>query len=167
MLKKVAVFMGSKSDLEIMKNCFEILKKFEIPFDVFILSAHRTPDEVAEVCKTADEKYGVIIAAAGFAAHLAGTIAGKVTIPVIGIPIDNSSFKGLDSLLSTVQMPPGVPVATVTTGKAGAVNAAVLAAQILSVGYPEIKEKLKNYKKEMKEKVLKANEEAKNFSYNP
>ncbi len=166
-MKKVAVFMGSKSDLELMQGCFDTLKKFEIPFDVYILSAHRTPDEVAEVCKTADEKYGVIIAAAGFAAHLAGTIAGKVTIPVIGIPVDNSSFKGFDSLLSTVQMPPGVPVATVTTGKAGATNAAVLAAQILSVGYPELREKLKAYKEEMKEKVLKANEEAKAYSYNP
>ncbi|WP_457642216.1 5-(carboxyamino)imidazole ribonucleotide mutase [Persephonella sp.] len=164
-MKKVAVFMGSKSDLELMESCFDTLKKFEIPFDVYILSAHRTPDEVAEVCKTAEEKYGVIIAAAGFAAHLAGTIAGKVTLPVIGIPVDNSSFKGFDSLLSTVMMPPGVPVATVTTGKAGAVNAAVLAAQILALAYPEIREKLAEYKKEMKNKVLKANEEAKKFNY--
>ncbi len=165
-MKKVAVFMGSKSDLELMNSCFETLKKFDIPYDVYILSAHRTPEEVAKVCETAEEKYSVIIAAAGFAAHLAGTIAGKVSLPVIGIPVDNSSFKGLDSLLSTVQMPPGVPVATVTTGKAGAVNAAVLAAQILSIAYPEIKEKLKEYRKEMKEKVLKANEEAKKLSYN-
>ncbi|MBK3331533.1 5-(carboxyamino)imidazole ribonucleotide mutase [Persephonella atlantica] len=164
-MKKVAVFMGSKSDLELMESCFETLKKFDIPFDVYILSAHRTPDEVAQVCKTAEENYGVIIAAAGFAAHLAGTIAGKVSIPVIGIPVDNSSFKGLDSLLSTVMMPPGVPVATVTTGKAGAVNAAVLAAQILGVAYPEVREKLHQYKKEMREKVLKANEDAKKFSY--
>ncbi len=164
-MRKVAVFMGSKSDLEIMESCFETLKKFSIPYDVFILSAHRTPDEVAQVCKTAEEKYGVVIAAAGYAAHLAGTIAGKVSIPVIGIPIDNSSFKGLDSLLSTVMMPPGVPVATVTTGKAGAVNAAVLAAQILGISYPEVREKLHQYKKEMREKVLKANEEAKAYSY--
>jgi phosphoribosylaminoimidazole carboxylase PurE protein len=164
-MKRVAVFMGSKSDLDIMESCFDTLKKFSIPFDVFILSAHRTPEEVAEVCKTAEEKYGVIIAAAGFAAHLAGTIAGKVSIPVIGIPVDNSSFKGLDSLLSTVMMPPGVPVATVTTGKAGAVNAAVLAAQILSIAYPEVREKLHQYKREMREKVLKANEEAKKYSY--
>ena len=164
-MKRVAVFMGSKSDLDIMESCFDTLKKFNIPFDVFILSAHRTPEEVAEVCKTAEEKYGVIIAAAGFAAHLAGTIAGKVSIPVIGIPVDNSSFKGLDSLLSTVMMPPGVPVATVTTGKAGAVNAAVLAAQILSIAYPEVREKLHQYKREMREKVLKANEEAKKYSY--
>ncbi len=164
-MKKVAVFMGSKSDLELMESCFETLKKFDIPFDVYILSAHRTPDEVSQVCKTAEENYGVIIAAAGFAAHLAGTIAGKVSIPVIGIPVDNSSFKGLDSLLSTVMMPPGVPVATVTTGKAGAVNAAVLAAQILGVAYPEVREKLHQYKKEMREKVLKANEDAKKFSY--
>ncbi|NPA12943.1 MAG: 5-(carboxyamino)imidazole ribonucleotide mutase, partial [Aquificae bacterium] len=141
------------------------LKKFEIPFDVYILSAHRTPDEVAEVCKTAEEKYGVIIAAAGYAAHLAGTIAGKVSIPVIGIPVDNSPFKGFDALMSTVMMPPGVPVATVTTGKAGAVNAAVLSAQILSIAYPELREKLHQYKQEMKEKVLKANEEAKQLSY--
>lgn len=160
-MDKVAVFMGSKSDLDIMKGCFETLKKFEIDFDVFILSAHRTPDEVAEICKNAEEKYGVIIAAAGYAAHLAGTIAGKVSIPVIGVPIDNSPLNGIDALLSTVMMPPGVPVATTTLGKAGAVNSAVLAAQILSLAKPELRKKLKEYKKEMKEKVLKANEEVK------
>ena len=162
-MNKVAVFMGSKSDLDIMKNCIDTLKKFEIDFDVYILSAHRTPDEVAEVCKNAEEKYGVIIAAAGYAAHLAGTIAGKVSIPVIGVPIDNSPLNGMDALLSTVMMPPGVPVATTTLGKAGATNAAVLAAQILSLANPELRKKLKDYKKEMKEKVLKANEEVKNL----
>jgi len=160
-MDKVAVFMGSKSDLEIMKGCFETLKKFGVDFDVFILSAHRTPDEVAEICKDAEEKYGVIITAAGYAAHLAGTIAGKVTIPVIGIPIDNSPLNGMDALLSTVMMPPGVPVATTTVGKAGAVNGAVLAVQILSLTKPELREKLREYKKEMKERVLKANEEVK------
>ncbi len=162
-MDKVAVFMGSKSDLEIMKGCFETLKKFDVDFDIFILSAHRTPDEVAEICKDAEEKYGVIIAAAGYAAHLAGAIAGKVSIPVIGIPIDNSPLNGMDALLSTVMMPPGVPVATTTVGKAGAVNGAVLAVQILSLAKPELKEKLKEYKKEMKEKVLKANEEVKSL----
>ena len=160
-MEKVAVFMGSKSDLDIMKGCFDTLKKFGVDYDVFILSAHRTPDEVAEVCKDAEEKYGVIIAAAGYAAHLAGTIAGKVNIPVIGIPIDNSPLNGMDALLSTVMMPPGVPVATTTVGKAGAVNSAVLAVQILSLAKPELREKLREYKKEMKEKVLKANEEVK------
>ena len=160
-MDKVAVFMGSKSDLDIMKGCFDTLKKFGVDYDVFILSAHRTPDEVAEVCKDAEEKYGVIIAAAGYAAHLAGTIAGKVNIPVIGIPIDNSPLNGMDALLSTVMMPPGVPVATTTVGKAGAVNSAVLAVQILSLAKPELREKLKEYKNEMKEKVLKANEEVK------
>ena len=160
-MDKVAVFMGSKSDLDIMKGCFDTLKKFGVNYDVFILSAHRTPDEVAEVCKDAEEKYGVIIAAAGYAAHLAGTIAGKVNIPVIGIPIDNSPLNGMDALLSTVMMPPGVPVATTTVGKAGAVNSAVLAVQILSLAKPELREKLKEYKNEMKEKVLKANEEVK------
>ena len=163
-MDKVAVFMGSKSDLDIMKGCFDTLKKFGVDYDVFILSAHRTPDEVAEVCKDAEEKYGVIIAAAGYAAHLAGTIAGKVNIPVIGIPIDNSPLNGMDALLSTVMMPPGVPVATTTVGKAGAVNSAVLAVQILSLAKPELREKLKEYKKEMKEKVLKANEEVKTLS---
>jgi len=162
-MNKVAVFMGSKSDLDIMKGCFDTLKKFGVDFDVFILSAHRTPDEVAEVCKDAEEKYGVIIAAAGYAAHLAGTIAGNVNIPVIGVPIDNSPLNGMDALLSTVMMPPGVPVATTTLGKAGAVNSAVLAVQILSLANPELREKLKSYKKEMKEKVLKANEEVKNL----
>lgn len=162
-MKKVAIFMGSQSDLENLKDAFKILKNFNIPFDIYILSAHRTPEEVSKVCETAEQNYGVIIAAAGYAAHLAGTIAGKVNIPVIGIPMDNSSFNGLDSLLSTVQMPPGIPVATVTVGKAGATNAAVLAAQILSLAYPEIREKLIKYRKEMKEKVLKANEEVKNI----
>ncbi|WP_297453044.1 5-(carboxyamino)imidazole ribonucleotide mutase [Persephonella sp.] len=162
-MKKVAVFMGSKSDMDLMENCFDMLEKFGIEYDAFILSAHRTPDEVAEAVKDAEQKYGVIIAAAGYAAHLAGTIAGKVAIPVIGIPVDNSSFKGFDSLLSTVMMPPGVPVATVTVGKAGAINAAVLAAQILGVAYPEIQQKIKDYKQEMKGKVLKANEEIQNL----
>ena len=162
-MKKVAVFMGSKSDLDLMENCFDMLEKFGIEYDAFVLSAHRTPEEVAEAVKDAEQKYGVIIAAAGYAAHLAGTIAGKVAIPVIGIPVDNSSFKGFDSLLSTVMMPPGVPVATVTVRKAGAINAAVLAAQILGVAYPEIQQKIKDYKQEMKEKVLKANEEIQNL----
>ena len=158
---KVAVFMGSKSDIEVMKGCFDILKKFGVEFDVFILSAHRTPDEVAKICEKAEEEYGVIIAAAGYAAHLAGAIAGKVILPVIGVPVDNSPLNGMDSLLSTVMMPPGVPVATTTVGKAGATNAGVLAVQILALSNPDLRLKLKEYKKEMKEKVIKANEEIK------
>ena len=150
---KVAVVMGSKSDFEAVKPALKALKKFGVPFFVRVLSAHRTPDEVHELVNNAEkENVGVFIAAAGKAAHLAGVIAGLSTLPVIGIPMKSSTMDGLDSLLSVVQMPSGVPVATVAIG--GSENAGILAAQILALGDKELAQKLKDYKKEMQAKVL-------------
>lgn len=153
-MKKVAVVMGSRSDMPVMETCTKTLEEFEIPYDVKVLSAHRTIDEVIAFCERAEEEYEVIIAAAGYAAHLGGVIAAKTTLPVIGVPLDASPLKGIDSLLSIVQMPGGIPVATVTIGKAGAKNAAVLAAEIMAIKYPELRSKLKEYREEMKKKVL-------------
>jgi len=146
--------MGSKSDIPIMESCTETLEKFGVPYDVKVLSAHRTLDEVIAFCEKAEEEYDVIIAAAGYAAHLGGVIAAKTVLPVIGVPLDASPLKGIDSLLSIVQMPGGIPVATVTIGKAGAKNAAVLAVEIMAIKYPELRERLKAYREEMKKKVL-------------
>jgi 5-(carboxyamino)imidazole ribonucleotide mutase len=153
-MKKVAVVMGSKSDMPVMETCTKTLEEFGVPYDVKVLSAHRTINEVLAFCKKAEEEYDVIIAAAGYAAHLGGVIAAKTTLPVIGVPLDASPLKGIDSLLSIVQMPGGIPVATVTIGKAGAKNAAVLAVEIMAIKYPELREKLKAYREEMKRKVL-------------
>lgn len=151
---KVAVVMGSKSDFEAVKPALKALKKFGVPFFVRVLSAHRTPDEVHELVASADkENIGVFIAAAGKAAHLAGVMAGLTTLPVIGIPMKSSTMDGLDSLLSVVQMPTGVPVATVAIG--GSENAGILAAQILALGDGALREKLAQYKEEMRAKVLK------------
>lgn len=151
---KVAVVMGSKSDFEAVKPALKALKKFGVPFFVRVLSAHRTPDEVHELVNNAEkDNVGVFIAAAGKAAHLAGVIAGLSTLPVIGIPMKSSTMDGLDSLLSVVQMPSGVPVATVAIG--GSENAGILAAQILALGDKDLAQKLKDYKKEMQAKVLK------------
>ena len=153
-MKKVAVVMGSKSDLPVMESCTRTLEEFGVPYEVKVLSAHRTIDEVLKFCERAEEEFEVIIAAAGYAAHLGGGIAAKTVLPVIGVPLDASPLKGIDSLLSIVQMPGGIPVATVTIGKAGAKNAAVLAVEIMAIKYPELKEKLKEYREEMKKKVL-------------
>ncbi|GAB6076082.1 5-(carboxyamino)imidazole ribonucleotide mutase [Desulfurobacterium crinifex] len=153
-MKKVAVIMGSKSDMPVMESCTKTLDEFGVPYDVKVLSAHRTIDEVIAFCEKAEEEYDVIIAAAGYAAHLGGVIAAKTTLPIIGVPLDASPLKGIDSLLSIVQMPGGIPVATVTIGKAGAKNAAVLAVEIMAIKYPELREKLKKYREEMKRKVL-------------
>ena len=151
---QVAVVMGSKSDFEAVKPALKALKKFGVPFFVRVLSAHRTPDEVHALVASAEkENIGVFIAAAGKAAHLAGVIAGLTTLPVIGIPMKSSTLDGLDSLLSVVQMPSGVPVATVAVG--GSENAGILAAQILALGDKDLASKLKDYKKEMQMKVLK------------
>ena len=142
--------MGSDSDLPIMQETARILETFAIPYDITISSAHRSPDLTASYAKNAAKKgFEVIIAGAGAAAHLAGVIASKTTLPVIGVPIDSSSLKGLDSLLSTVQMPSGVPVATMSLGKTGAKNAAICAIQILSLKYPELKKKLTSFKKRL------------------
>ena len=145
---KVAVVMGSKSDMSVVGKTLETLEKFEIPFEARVISAHRSPEIAAEFAKTAEEKgFEVIIAAAGKAAHLAGVIAGHTALPVIGLPIKSSMMDGLDSLLSTVQMPTGIPVATVAVG--GGENAAYLAAQILSIKYPELAEKLSAHREKM------------------
>jgi len=144
----IGIIMGSTSDADVMKGCVELLKEMEIPHEVKILSAHRTPEQTREYAATAAGRgIQVIIAGAGWAAHLAGAIAAQTTLPVIGIPIDSSPLNGMDALLSTVQMPPGIPVATVALGKGGAKNAAVLGAQILGLKDPLIAEKVKEHRK--------------------
>ena len=151
-MKKAAVIMGSDSDYAVVKSCLEELKKYDIPFEAHVMSAHRSPALAAEFAAKARENgFGVIICAAGMAAHLAGVIAGNTTLPVIGIPI-KSTFEGLDALLATVQMPSGVPVATVAVN--GARNAAVLAAQILSLSDDTLAEKLAADKAKMTERVI-------------
>ena len=147
-MPKVALIMGSKSDWPSLKGCVDVLKKFEIEVEVHVASAHRTPETVAAFAANARENgFEVIIAAAGKAAHLAGVIAGHTTLPVIGIPVKSSFMDGLDSLLSTVQMPTGIPVATVAVG--GGDNAAYLATQMLSIKYPILAEKLLAHREQM------------------
>ena len=153
---KVGVVMGSDSDLPVMEETLKMLKKFDIPYEVTVASAHRTPEKAGRWASSArDRGIKVIIAGAGHAAHLAGVIAAHTTLPVLGVPIDSSALSGLDSLLSTVQMPPGVPVATMAVGKPGAANAGIFAAQILGVSESGTAEKLAEYKTEMAEKVEK------------
>ncbi|MDR3193949.1 MAG: 5-(carboxyamino)imidazole ribonucleotide mutase [Tannerella sp.] len=153
----VSIIMGSTSDLPVMEKAARFLDGMEIPFEMNALSAHRTPEDVERFAKSAGGRgVKVIIAAAGMAAHLAGVIASMTTLPVIGVPIQ-SSLEGLDALLSIVQMPPGVPVATV--GINGALNAAILSAQILSLGDAALRERLLDYKESLKKKVVTANEE--------
>ena len=156
MKKEVAIMMGSKSDMLIMKNTIDTLKKFNVASEVKILSAHRTPKETMEFASKAREKgFKVIIAAAGGAAHLAGVVAAHTTLPVIGVPIQTKSLGGVDSLFSTVQMPAGIPVGCMAIGKAGAVNAALFAIEILGVTDKSLEKKLLQYKKDMAKKVLK------------
>ncbi|MCP4351059.1 MAG: 5-(carboxyamino)imidazole ribonucleotide mutase [Desulfobacterales bacterium] len=151
---EVGIVMGSDSDLGVMEETVAILKKFDIPFEMTVASAHRSPLRAAEFASSAkDRGIKVIIAGAGHAAHLAGVIAAHTILPVIGVPIDSSCLQGLDSLLSTVQMPPGVPVATVSIGKPGARNAGILAAQIIAVSDPELGKKLEDFKTEMAAQV--------------
>ena len=153
---QVGIVMGSDSDFSVMKETLVVLTKFGIPYEITVASAHRTPERAARFALTARERgVKVIIAAAGQAAHLAGAMAAQTTLPVIGVPIDASSLNGLDALLSTVQMPPGVPVATVAIGKPGATNAGILAAQIISVADPKIAGYLADYKDEMARSVTK------------
>ena len=157
-MKKVLIVMGSDSDLPALEPCMETLQRFSVPFSVRVCSAHRTPLVAEELSRTAREQgFGCIIAAAGKAAHLAGVMAAGTTLPVIGIPIKSSTLDGLDSLLSTVQMPAGVPVATVAIG--GAENAALLAVQMLALSDDGLAEALLQHKKEMAEKVMKKDEE--------
>ena len=151
---KVAIIMGSDSDLDVVKGTTKILEKFGVPYDLRVISAHRTPEIAFDFAKNAEaDGYEVIIGAAGKAAHLPGVLAGISTLPVIGLPIKSSTMDGLDSLLSIVQMPSGVPVATVAIN--GSENAGLLAVQILSVKYDELKVKFKEYKNEMREAVIK------------
>lgn len=153
---KVAVIFGSRSDIDKMKGSAEVLKEFEIEYKAFILSAHRVPEKLTETIKNIEnEGYECIIAGAGLAAHLPGVIASLTILPVIGVPI-NAALGGMDALLSIVQMPKGIPVAAV--GINNSTNAGMMAVQILAVKYPEIKEKLKNYRKEMKSKFISENE---------
>ena len=142
--------MGSKSDAEVMQNAIDILDKFGIASEIFTISAHRTPEKAHQFASSAREQgFEVVIAGAGYAAHLPGVIASWTTLPVIGVPLASSDLNGLDSLYAIVQMPAGIPVATVTVGKAGAKNAAYLAAEILSLKYSEIANKLKIYREEL------------------
>lgn len=152
---RVAILMGSKSDAEMMKHASNILSDFGIDCDMRVLSAHRTPEEVRLYVQNAEEQgIEVFIAGAGFAAHLAGAIAAHSILPVIGVPLDSSPLKGIDALYSTVQMPGGIPVATMTIGKAGAKNAGLFAVQILSRKDPELVEKLRQYREEMRQNIL-------------
>lgn len=154
MMKKVAVIMGSDSDLPIVKKAADKLRELGIPYEAHVMSAHRTPAAAADFAAGAAENgFGVIIAAAGMAAHLAGVLAAHTTLPVIGIPIASGGLGGLDALLATVQMPSGIPVATVAVN--GAANAAVLAAQMLALSDEGLAAKLKDSKKEMEEGVAK------------
>ena len=155
-MKKIAIIMGSDSDLPVVSKAADTLKSFGVPFEVHVFSAHRTPEEAKEFSSTARENgFGAIIAAAGMAAHLAGAIAANTTLPVIGIPIKSAGLGGIDALLSTVQMPSGIPVATVAID--GAVNAALLCVEILAVTDSELAEKLNNKRKADYEKVLSKN----------
>src|SRR3989338_9052592 len=151
MLKSlVGILMWSDSDLPIMEEAAKILKDFDIPYEMTISSAHRSPKRTSDYAKSAaDRGIKVIIAGAGSAAHLAGFIAAETILPVIGVPIDSSSLKGMDALLSTVQMPGGVPVAAMAIGKAGAKNAGIFAAQIIAVGNKRLQAKLKAFKEKL------------------
>ena len=156
MKAKVLILMGSDSDLPVMEVTTKLLTEFNIPYHMTVSSAHRTPERTLKLVKSAQKNgIAVIIAGAGAAAHLAGVIASHTTLPVIGVPIDSSPLKGIDALYSTVQMPPGIPVATMAVGKAGAKNAAIFAAQILGLNDSKIAEALKEYKKKMAGEVVK------------
>ncbi|HXK48551.1 MAG TPA: 5-(carboxyamino)imidazole ribonucleotide mutase [Deltaproteobacteria bacterium] len=152
---KVAILMGSKSDLPVMEEAAAVLMQFGLQHEMRIMSAHRTPDEVMSFAKAArDDGYSMIIAGAGMAAHLAGFIAAHTTLPVIAVPIASSSLNGMDALLAMVQMPPGVPVATMGIGKAGAKNAALLAVEILALASEPLARKLDQYRLDMRRTVI-------------
>jgi len=150
----VLILMGSDSDAPVMQAAVDVLREFDVPCEMTVASAHRSPERVMRLVSEAPGRgVRLFIVGAGAAAHLGGVVAAHTTLPVIGVPIDSSALKGLDALLSTVQMPPGVPVATVSIGKPGATNAGVLAAQILAVGDPAIAQRLVEYKKKLADKV--------------
>lgn len=157
-MRKIAIIMGSDSDLPIVERGINVLREYGVPFEVHVYSAHRTPTEAAEFVKNAEKNgFGVIIAAAGMAAHLAGAVAANTVLPVIGIPISSKNTGGVDALLSTVQMPSGIPVATVAID--GATNAALLAIEILALSEPSLAEKLKEAREAGARKVLAKNKE--------
>lgn len=154
--QKVAIVMGSKSDWPTMKWCADTLKKLQVRFDAKIISAHRTPDRMFKFAKTAEkENYSVIIAGAGGAAHLPGMIVSMSTLPVIGVPIESKKLKGLDSLLSIVQMPKGIPVGTVAIGEDGAINAGIIAASIIALNNKKIKANLIRWRNKQTQSVKK------------
>jgi len=161
----IGIIAGSSSDIELLQPCFELLEELKIPYEFKVLSAHRTPDETAEYSKTAASRgLKVLITAAGLAAALPGVVAAHTNLPVIGIPIPGGPLSGVDSLLSIVQMPGGVPVATVSLGKTGAKNAAVLAARIIALNDKELTSRLEKWVKNQADKVRKASaEEGRNF----
>lgn len=156
----VAVLMGSKSDLPVVGGAFKVFDEFGIPYEAHAMSAHRTPVEAKEFAANAEKNgFKVVICAAGMAAHLGGVVAAHTTLPVIGIPIASEPFNGLDALFSIVQMPPGIPVAAVTAGKAGGKNAALYAVSILALGDAALAEKLKEFRRKQTAQVLKADAE--------
>lgn len=160
-MKKIGIVMGSDSDLPIVEKAIAVLKEYEVPFEVHIYSAHRTPEEAAAFAATARENgFGALIAAAGMAAHLAGALAARTTLPVIGIPVKSAALDGVDALYSTVQMPSGIPVATVAIN--GAANAALLAVEMLSLFDDTLAEKLEQARREGAVKVLQKNQEIEN-----
>ncbi|MCE5195388.1 MAG: 5-(carboxyamino)imidazole ribonucleotide mutase [Nitrospiraceae bacterium] len=160
MKPQVLILMGSDSDMSVMEHTANVLDEFGIAFSMTVASAHRSPKRVVMLTKEAEDNgVNVIIAGAGAAAHLAGVIAAHTILPVIGVPIDSSPLQGFDSLFSIVQMPPGVPVAAMAVGKAGAKNAGILAAEIIGIKDKNIAEKLKKYKKKMEEKIEKKAED--------
>jgi len=150
---KVAIIMGSQSDWPIMRHAASVLEQFDIPFESMVVSAHRTPQRLYEFAHSAEENYGVVIAGAGGAAHLPGMAAAMTCVPVIGVPVKSNALKGMDSLLSIVQMPKGVAVATQAIGEAGAFNAGLLAAQMLSIQNPELQAKVKAWRSKQTESV--------------
>ncbi|SHF03804.1 5-(carboxyamino)imidazole ribonucleotide mutase [Mariniphaga anaerophila] len=163
MKPKVSIIMGSTSDLDVMAKAAKLLDEFEIPFEMNALSAHRTPEEVEIFAKNAkDRGVKVIIAGAGMAAHLPGVIAAMTPLPVIGVPI-KASLEGFDSIMSIIQMPPGIPVASVAVN--GAMNAAILAVQIMATGDAELMEKMVDYKESLKQKIVNANKELSEVKY--
>ena len=157
-MKKVGIVMGSASDLPVVKKAIDMLVSLDVPYEVHVYSAHRTPDEASDFSSSAKERgFGVLIAAAGMAAHLAGVVASRTTLPGIGIPCKSSNLDGLDALLATVQMPTGIPVATVAID--GAANAALLAAEILALGDEKLAEKLEDKRRKDTAAVLEKNAE--------
>lgn len=152
---QVGVVMGSDSDLPVVEEALQVLDEFGVPYEVKILSAHRSPDQTSAYAKSAAERgLRVILAAAGWAAHLGGVLAAETILPVIGIPVNSSPLQGLDALLATVQMPPGIPVATMAIGKGGAHNAALFAIQVLALQEPQLRDRLKQFKLRMAEDIV-------------